>query len=52
MTREQLRAAYLAEVGYDPFEDDPSLTDAEVQDLLDEVRLEAAATVDYDDDIY
>ena len=38
--RDQLGADYAAEVGYNPFEDDDSITTAEVRQMLDEVRSE------------
>lgn len=36
MTREELAAAYLEKIGYNPFEDDPSITAEEVRKILSE----------------
>jgi hypothetical protein len=35
MTRQELAAAYLALVGYDPIADDPSMTTDDLRELLD-----------------
>lgn len=35
-TREQLGAEYLAKIGYNPFEDDPTISEAEVAQTLAE----------------
>jgi hypothetical protein len=36
--KETVRAAYIAEIGYDPFEDDPSVTVDEAWTILLECR--------------
>lgn len=48
MTRAQLAAAYVEKVGYDPFQDDPQATEAEIAQTLAEWDAECAAcTVDF-----
>ena len=48
MTRAQLAAAYVEKVGYDPFQDEPQTTDAEIAQTLVEWDAECAAcTVDF-----
>jgi hypothetical protein len=44
LNRQELAAAYIDKVGYDPFEDDPTITEAEVAENLaghDEEEAEA-----------
>jgi len=41
MTREQLAAEYVELIGYDPFEDDPEITEEEVAQTLAEYKIEA-----------
>lgn len=36
-TKEELAAEYVAKVGYDPFEDDPTIDPAEVEQTLREL---------------
>ena len=38
MNRAEMAAAYAELVGYDPIADDPSMTDDELQELLDDAR--------------
>ena len=48
MTRAQLAAAYVEKVGYDPFQDEPQTTEAEIAQTLLEWDAECAAcTVDF-----
>ena len=48
MTRAQLAAAYVGKVGYDPFQDEPQTTEAEIAQTLVEWDAECAAcTVDF-----
>lgn len=42
-TRKTLAARYVDQIGYDPFEDDPSLTAAQVAQILAEFAEEVAA---------
>lgn len=42
MTRQELAAAYLANIGYDPFLDDPTISEAEIAETLAGVDEEAA----------
>lgn len=46
MSRQQLAAAYLDLVGYDPFEDDPTITESEVAEMLLGYESEMAAGVE------
>lgn len=46
MSREQLTAAYLDLIGYDPFADDPTITEEEVVRTLAEYRAEIASQVE------
>lgn len=41
MTRQQLTAAYIDLVGYDPFEDSPDVTESQVAEMLREYEAEA-----------
>lgn len=38
-TRAELAAAYVAEIGYDPFADDPAISETEVAEILAEHAL-------------
>lgn len=45
-TKEELAAEYLDKIGYDPFEDDPTIDPAEVEQILrehDEIEAAEAA---------
>lgn len=43
MNRAELAAAYVEKVGYDPFQDDPQTTEAEIAQTLAEWDAECAA---------
>lgn len=43
MDKQQLAAEYVEKIGYDPFEDDPTLTAEEVAQTLREYDAEVAA---------
>ena len=48
MTRAQLANAYVEKVGYDPFQDEPQTTEAEIAQTLLEWDAECAAyTIDF-----
>lgn len=36
MTRNEMRVWYVENIGYDPFDDDPTITDAEVLQIIND----------------
>lgn len=50
--KETLRREYIALIGYDPFEDDPSMTIDDVREIIADYKHNLAYYADYAPDLY